>query len=188
MSDWNKGSARLHQLMQGIANDDFIKAAAADVQAAAMTPEDTQTGEMGQPGEVPADQAMAPDDQNGQLQQGSSADQLRALADAEPDMSKKQVLLQAADNIDRVNQPVVVQPMDGNGQPPPQEQAPAAQMVSPDTQPKMARDLNDFVNEYGTADNGSGHYQQAKNASGSSFNEAICEEVAERNFWGQLGF
>jgi N-methylhydantoinase A/oxoprolinase/acetone carboxylase beta subunit len=93
---WGSGSQHLTALLKQASEDVLLKAAAGASAAAGML----------------GDQQMAEQQQQLAQSQGpaSKSDQLRQMAEMEPDMQKKQFLLSVADSIDNANAPVEVSP------------------------------------------------------------------------------
>ena len=94
MMKWGSGSQNLTALLKQASEDVLLKAAAGASAAAAML------GDQGMAEQQPDQSQAAP----------SKSDQLRQMAEMEPDMQKKQFLLSVADSIDNANAPVEVAP------------------------------------------------------------------------------
>jgi hypothetical protein len=195
MSWGMKGSSNLTKLLQGAAGDGYVKAAvrkyaAGSVEAAAMLGPEAQQAPpdmsgAGMPGMEPSPVA---DGSEGGL---SRADQMRAIAETLPDMQQKQVLLQAADDMDRQNQPVDTQALQGDPNAPPEPVAPQPQVQDARLQPNFgpaaekgaSSDLDDFVDSnsnYVPAD------VKLSSSPETAYPEEVAKETAAANFLDYL--
>jgi hypothetical protein len=191
MSWGMKGSSNLTKLLQGAAGDGYVKAAvrkyaAGSVEAAAMLGPEMQQAPPDMSG-AGVEPSPVQDGSEGGL---SRADQLRQIAESLPDMEQKQVLLQAADDMDRVNQPVNTQALDVDPNAPPEPAAPTAQVQDASSQPKFgaaeksaSSDLDDFVEQnsnYVPAD------VKLSSSPETAYPEEVAKETAATNFLDYL--
>lgn len=179
---WGTASPRFSQIMQNLAGEPISKAAANQVAAAQManesSPEEAAAAEMEQGGGQPPQGGGPPMEM--QRPDVTLADQLRQLAEMEPDMAKKQLILSAADSIDQTNRPVTMDQGAGQEIPAEGEQAPAGSVM--DERPPGAA-----MGKAASASEDDSFADVAwTNPVGTGMHEKYATEISEDDFLGFL--